>query len=135
MLENAKLKVNPDKCTWFAHKIKLLGHIISGKTIECDPTKVEAMLKREPPKNVKDLQIFLGCTSYYRNLIENYAQYAKPLYDQIKKNAKFSWGDEQKLAFETLKKKLSEYPILRMPILTQPFIVYTDCSGTHIGAV
>ena len=134
-LEKANLKVNPDKCKFFANKINLLGHVISGKTIECDPAKIEAIIKREPPRNVKELQIFLGCSGYYRNLIQNYAKHAKPLYDLVKKDNKFIWGEEQKIAFETLKKKLSEYPVLRMPVLDRQFLIYTDCSGYHIGAV
>ena len=120
---------------FFAHKICLLGHIISGKTVECDPMKVDAIVKREPSKNIKDLQIFLGCCGYYRNLIENYAQHAKPLYDLVKKDTKFIWGEEQNKSFEILKKKLAEYPVLRMPVLDRQFIIYTDSSGYHIGVV
>ena len=101
------LKVNAEKCTWFAKEIKLLGHIVSGKTLKMDPEKVKAMLERRPPTNVKEVQIFLGCSGYNRSLIKDYAHIAKPLFDLIKKDTIFVMDVEQMEAFETLKKRLS----------------------------
>lgn len=106
-LAKAGLKVNAEKCTWFAKEIKLLGHIVSGKTLKMDPEKVKAMLERRPPTNVKEVQIFLGCSGYYRSLIKDYAHIAKPLFDLIKKDTIFVMDVEQMEAFETLKKRLS----------------------------
>ena len=127
--------MNASKCIWFAQEIKLLGHIVSGKTIKMDDDKVKAMLQRTAPLNVKDVQIFLGCTGYYRSLIKDYAQMAKPLFDLIKKDTPFVWGEQQEKAFVALKTKLSEYPVLRLPVLDREFSVQTDCSGIALGAV
>jgi hypothetical protein len=38
-------------------------------------------------------------------------------------------------AFQTLKRKLIEPPILGFPDLDQPFCLYTDCSADSVGAV
>ena len=66
-------------------------------------------LKCTPP--IKETQIFLGCTGYYRSMIKDYAKIAKPLYDLLKKDVKFEWELEHQNAFDALKNKLKEYPI------------------------
>ncbi len=62
LLVKNNLRANFEKCIFFAHEVKLLGHLISGKTIKSDPAKIEGILKRAPPNNLKDIQVFLGCT-------------------------------------------------------------------------
>jgi len=41
-LKNSRLKLNKGKCVFFASKIQLLGHIVSGTGIEMEPVKVES---------------------------------------------------------------------------------------------
>ena len=79
--------------------------------------------------------MFLGCTNYYRSLIRNYAEIARPLIELTRKDKKFLWGEAEHDSFLTLKKKLAEYPVLRMPLLKEQFTVYTDCSNYCIGGV
>ena len=55
-LRTAKLKLNPDKCTFIAKELKLLGFVVSGKSVKMDPEKVSAIVERMPPKNVKEVQ-------------------------------------------------------------------------------
>jgi hypothetical protein len=100
-----------------------------------DPKKVECVKNRNPPTNVKEVQQFLGMTGYYRKHIKDYAELARPLYELTRKDVKFSWAEEQQAAFENLKKRLTEYPILRLPVLDRAFIVYTDSSGFCGGGV
>ena len=59
-LREAKLRLNPEKCTFIARELKLLGFIVSGKTVKMDPEKIKSIVERLPPKNVKDVQSFLG---------------------------------------------------------------------------
>ena len=125
-LEKANLKVNPKKCKFFEKEISLLGHIISGKTLKMDPKKISAISERLLPTIVKEVQVFLGCTGYYRAMIKDYAAIAKPLFDLIRKDVKFEWNLEHQKAFEILKDKLKEYPILRLPLLDKPFKVYCE---------
>ena len=73
-LREAKLKVNHEKCTWCSRSLKLLGHIVSENTISMDGSKIEAIKERLPPKNVKQLQQFLGIYNYYRRFVKDYAK-------------------------------------------------------------
>ena len=134
-LRQANLKVNAEKCVWFANEVHLLGHVISGSNLKMDPKKVECVKNRSPPTSVKEVQQFLGLTGYYRSHIKDYANLARPLYELVKKDVKFVWGQEQQEAFEKLKQSLVEYPVLRLPVLDRQFIIYTDSSAYCSGGV
>ena len=49
--------------------MKYLGHIVSGKGIECDPEKTEAVQKWPAPVNVKEVRQIVGFAAYYRKFI------------------------------------------------------------------
>ena len=72
-LVEAGLKIKPSKCTWFGKEVKLLGHIVSGEEVKMDPSKIVAIQQRQRPKNVKEIQQFLGICNYYRKFVKNYA--------------------------------------------------------------
>nr|GEU72770.1 hypothetical protein [Tanacetum cinerariifolium] len=47
----------------------------------------------------------------------------------------FDWGEEQELAFQTLKDKLCNAPVLALADGTKDFVVYCDVSGIGLGCV
>ncbi len=53
----------------------------------------------------------------------------------LKKETPFEWTDKQQRAFDFLKERLMEAPILQYPDFGKQFILYTDASGTGLGAV
>nr|GEZ34503.1 putative reverse transcriptase domain-containing protein [Tanacetum cinerariifolium] len=58
--------------------------------------------------------------------------------DPIKIEAKcktFDWGEEQELAFQTLKDKLCNAPVLALPGGLEDFVVYCDASEIGLGYV
>jgi hypothetical protein len=59
-LKEAKLYCNPDKCKFYLHELKFLGHLISTWGIEPDSSKADRILNWLIPKNTKDVQSFLG---------------------------------------------------------------------------
>jgi len=80
------LKVNFNKCHFFKQKVELLGHIISTQGISSIDVKVEVISNWLAPKNVKQLQSFLGAICYYYlKFIHNYSSIVKPLYKLLKK--------------------------------------------------
>ena len=64
-LKDAGLKLNPEKCFFFKQKLPFLGHIISEKGIETDPSKIQAIQNYPIPQNTTQLRGFLGLASYY----------------------------------------------------------------------
>jgi hypothetical protein len=88
-LKEANLKINPDKCTFCAERVKILGHIVSYNKIEVDPAKVVCIKQWLEPKNVKNVQQFLGLANYYRRHILDFSNHAAPLYNLLKKDTLF----------------------------------------------
>ena len=72
---------------------------------------------------------------YYRKFIHNFSKIAKPLTDLTKKDTQFHWTDKQQLAFDTLKQKLCEAPILQHPDFDKTFTLTTDASNEGLGAI
>ena len=87
------------------------------------------------PKDVTQLQSFLGLANYYRKFIRNFENIAEPLNRLLHKDTKFQWTGQCQKAFEILRNSLTVYPILAYPDFKQPFRVQTDASGWAVGAV
>ena len=133
--KRVNLKINPDKCRWFARRTKLLGHIISENGIEMDPDKIKALREKKEPTNVKQVQQFLGLANYYRKFINNFAKKAAPLYNLLNKDVKWDWDDNCKNSFETLILALTSEPVLRQPDMERQYIIHTDASNEAVGAI
>ena len=100
------------------------------------------------PKSVKQVQGFLGFTSFYRRFIKDFAKIAKPLHavtqgsEHVKLKTKnavryppLKWGESQQQAFEKLKDACCSTPILGFADYAKPFTLHTDASGDGLGAV
>nr|GEU46009.1 retrotransposon protein, putative, Ty3-gypsy subclass [Tanacetum cinerariifolium] len=95
---------------------------------------VLGLLKKEKitPSEVRS---FLGLVGYYRMFIENFSKIAKSLTILTQKRKTFDWGEEQELAFQTLKDKLCNAPVLALPDGPKGFVVYCDAFGIGLGCV
>jgi hypothetical protein len=134
-LRQVGLQLKPSKCFIGLPELELLGFRISGRGIETQPEKVEAIAKMNVPTTVKQVQSFMGMVNYYKQFIPNLAVVAAPLTELTKKNVKFRWTDECQNAFEKLKQALCEAPVLIHPDPTQPYVLYTDASDLAVGGI
>ena len=99
------LKMNPLKCAFGVSAGKFLGFIIHENGIEIDPKKVEAIRNLEEPTCKRDVQKLLGKINYLRRFISNLAGKIEsfvPLL-RLKNEAEFTWGAEQRDAFNYIK--------------------------------
>ncbi|KAL3694202.1 hypothetical protein R1sor_007853 [Riccia sorocarpa] len=133
-LEN-QICLNPEKCVFWVQFGVLLGHIICSEGILMDPGKVEKIWKQPAPTNRKELQRVMGMANFYRRYILNYAVLAAPVNALNRENVVFNWTSQCQEAFDLLKEKLSQGPILRPPNWNMIFHVHTDASGVAVGAV
>lgn len=115
--------------------VAYLGYIITPEELNIDPKKIEAINKFPRPRNVKEIQSFMGMCNYYRRYVQNYAQIAKPLYDLCKKNVAYEWTIDCEQAFISFKRILTSPPLLSYPNFKEPFILHTDASDVVIGAI
>ncbi|GJX76129.1 putative reverse transcriptase domain-containing protein [Tanacetum coccineum] len=112
-----------------------LGHVINGNGIHVDPSKIEAVKNWKAPRTLTEVRSFLGLAGYYRRFIENFSKIAKSLTILTQKSKTFDWGEEQELAFQTLKDKLCNAPVLALPDGPEDFVVYYDASGIGLRYV
>ena len=126
---------NMAKCEFFKESVEYLGHIISSKGISTNPKKVKSIKQWLVPSNLKEMQLFLGLCNYYRQFIEGYSKIAAPLTNLTHKDVPFVWTTQATEAFEDLKKRMMEAPVLCIPDPELPFTVTTDASDFAVGAV
>jgi hypothetical protein len=87
------------------------------------------------PVNCKDVRSFLGLAGYYRKFVKHFGILARPLFNLLKKNTPFIWTSESDTAFNILKQRLVEAPVLSLPDFSQTFVVDTDACDSGVGAV
>ena len=106
--------------------------------MEPGPQKIVAVSDWETPNNVGKLQSFLGLASYYQHYICQFAGVAAPLNHLTNKGVPFIWDNNCQVAFEALKKCLTQSPILAYPNFTPTacqFQLHTNARAFGLGAV
>ncbi|GJS91772.1 reverse transcriptase domain-containing protein, partial [Tanacetum coccineum] len=109
LLKKEKLYAKFSKCEFWLREVQFLGHVINRNGIHVDPSKIEAVKNWKAPRTLTEVRSFLGLAGYYR--------------------------EEQELAFQTLKDKLCNAPVLSLPDGLEDFVVYCDASGIGLGCV
>nr|GEX59582.1 retrovirus-related Pol polyprotein from transposon 17.6 [Tanacetum cinerariifolium] len=110
-----------------------LGHKISKNGIEVNKAKVDVIAKLPHPTIVKGIHSFLGHAGFYRRFIQDFLKIARPMTRLLKNDTPFSFSKECIKAFQTLKKKLTEAPILVTPDWDLSFELMCDASDFAIG--
>ncbi|KAJ9544925.1 hypothetical protein OSB04_024632 [Centaurea solstitialis] len=135
LLKAEKLYAKFSKCEFWIREVHFLGHVVNKEGIHVDPAKIEAIKKWEARKTPTEIRQFLGLAGYYRGFIANFSKIAQPLTTLTQKDKKFIWGEKQEEAFQMLKHKLCNAPILALPEGTDNFVVYCDASHQGLGCV
>jgi len=125
-LEENNLFVKPEKYKWKVREVEFLGVIISPKGVEMQKEKVEGVLNWPVPRNVKEVQKFLGLANYYRRFIKDFAKIAAPLHVLVRKEQKWKWEKEQEEAFGKLKRAFTTEPVLAIPDIDREMRVEAD---------
>ncbi|GJS88685.1 putative reverse transcriptase domain-containing protein [Tanacetum coccineum] len=110
------------------HQLRVRMKIFPSQGIHVDPAKIEAVKNWASPTTPTEIRQFLGLAGYYRRFIEGFSKIANPLTELTQKNKKYIWGEDQESAFQLLKQKLCEAPILALLEGNNDFIVYCDAS-------
>ncbi|GKD71762.1 putative reverse transcriptase domain-containing protein [Tanacetum coccineum] len=135
LLRKEKLYAKFSKCDFWIHMVQFLGHLIDSQGLHVDPSKIEAVKNWTSPTTPIEVRQFLGLTGYYQRFIQGFLKIAKPLTKLTQKNKKYIWEKDEEMAFQLLKQKLCEFPILALPEGNDDFVVYYDASLQGLGAV
>lgn len=155
-LKDEGLKLSLDKCQFCQPSVTYVGHIISQDGVSTDPKKTEAVTTWPRPRNVTALRSFLGFCGYYRRFVKDYSKVAHPLnqllsgYPPTAKKSKMKqdsvylnpsepfgsrWDDKCEAAFEELKLRLTQAPVLAFADPQLPYVLHVDASQEGLGAV
>ncbi|GJX92147.1 reverse transcriptase domain-containing protein [Tanacetum coccineum] len=124
-----------EKCHFMVKEGIVLGHKISKSGIEVDRAKVDVIAKLPHPTSVKGVRSFLGHAGFYRRFIQDFSKIARPMTHLLEKETPFDFSKECIEAFNILKKKLTEAPILVAPDWDLPFEIMCGASDYAVGAV
>nr|GEX45059.1 hypothetical protein [Tanacetum cinerariifolium] len=113
--EDTNLCLNWEKGHFMVKEDIILSHKISKNMIEVDKAKVDVIAKLPHPTTVKGIRSFLGHAGFYRRFIQDFSKIARPMTRLLEKDTPFFFSKECVESFQTLKRKLTEAPILVAP--------------------
>ncbi|XP_047986521.1 uncharacterized protein K02A2.6-like [Leguminivora glycinivorella] len=134
-LQEAGLRVNKTKCKFAARSVQFLGFIIDEFGIHPCEEKIREIEKTPAPRNVKELQAFLGLINFYDRFLPHKASISEPLYRLLDKDATWKWGKSQQDSFEKLRKMISSSDTLVHYDIKKKLILSCDASQFGLGAV
>ncbi|XP_072751065.1 uncharacterized protein [Anoplolepis gracilipes] len=135
ILKQYKFKLNYHKCQFLRNTVKFLGYTISENGITLSQRHTEAIKNFIQPRNVLEIQRFLGLTNYFRKFIKDYARKARPLLNLLKKSVEFRFDKNCLEAFELLKSELTTAPVLKLYNPAAETELHTDACSLGLGAI
>ena len=131
------LCIKQKKCSFTVNNRVYLGHVVGGGKIKPMECKIQAVREYKQPQTKKQVRVFLGLCGYYRRFIPSFSTIANPLTELTRKNREnlVKWDSHCELAFNSLKKALTQHPVLTPPDWENQFVLQTDASATGLGYV
>jgi hypothetical protein len=134
-LRDCRLYAKLSKCDFWISEVLFSGHIINWDGLAVDPKKVVDILDWKAPRDVCRIKSFIEMAGYYRRFIEGFSKTARPMIALLAKKVEFKWTLDCQESSKTLKKKMSTTPVLILPDVHKPFLVYCDASYIGLGYV
>ena len=100
-----------------------------------DPEEIQAILQMPEAEDVTALKPFLGMVTYLAKFMPHLSEMTEPLRRLEDKNVEFQWLEQHSSAMNTIKKFLTEAPVLRSYDARKPVTVQCDASQSGLGAV
>lgn len=135
LLVRNRMELRLDKCEFLATEIDYLGYLVTQKGISPTTNGISAIEKFPIPRHIKEVQSFLGLSSYFRKFVQNFAHLAKPLYDLLKSKGDFRFNAKELESFEVIKSKLMSFPVLSIYNSSDVTELHCDASSAGYGAI
>lgn len=135
-LAEYNVKLNIAKCQIGKSCVEFLGHTISATGVRPTEEKIDKIKNWREPKDKSEVQSLLGLIQYVgARCIPNLAFITEPLRVVAAPNTVFKWGQEQKDAFEQIKKELESLTELAFYSKADRTMIYADASPSAVGVV
>ena len=100
-----------------------------------DLVKVSKVSEWPEPWNKREVQPFVGFINFHQWFIKDFSHHAHALFDLIKKDVRWRWGESEQASFNKLKELITSAPVLVFPDDSLPNCVKADSSNTATGVV
>lgn len=141
VLKENDVLLNEEKCLYKVKKVNFLGHELTAEGVRPLDKYIKSVAHFRVPKNIEELQSFLGLINYINKWIPNMATMTEPLKQLLRaklgKNASIEelWTSEQDHAFTSLKETLAKIQTLGYYDVNDKTQVIADASPVGLGAV
>ena len=129
------LHLNPEKIRINVDSVPFFRQTLMKDGLQMDANKWQVIQNWPQPKNVKELQSFLGSVNYLSKFISHLSSSRKPLQDLLKSSNEFVWLKVHDEAFKTLKNAITKDVMLKYFDSSLPIYIETDASKKGIGVV
>ena len=123
-LIKAKLRVKHTKIQICTPHLEFLGITYNNNHMDIPPKRREMYANTPAAAKAKDIKSFTASMAYYRRFIKDFAAIIRPLHLMTKKDAHFSWGREEDLSLDILKKAIFDAAPLSLPNVDLPYICH-----------
>ena len=131
-LQKAGLTLQKNKCVFMAKSIEYLGHVVDAEGLHTTPEKLKAILEAPAPKDLNQMQSFLGLVNYYAKFISTVLH---PLNRLLRQDVSWEWDELCEDAFKLAKLSLASSRVLVHYDPTLPLKQAGDASEYGVGAV
>lgn len=128
------VKFNEKKLQFTQSSVKFFGHIFSMNSVQVDPERISAIDKIPNPKNIEDVQKFLGVVNYIRDFIPNLPSLTVNIRNLLKKDSEFLWLENHQAEFDNIKDVIKNVTACTTFDENMPIILETDASSYGLGA-
>ena len=87
------------------------------------------------PRNIKELQCFIGKINFLRRFIPNLAELLRNITNMLKRETGVKWTIEAKKSFELVKQALTQTPVLISPDFNKVFFIFSFASDHTVVVV
>jgi hypothetical protein len=129
------MKIHPKKCEFVVTLVVYFGDRILPNGIMAHWAKIVAILEMPNPTHLHTLKNFIGLCNYYRIYVQDFNTIIYPFYALLKNDVAWTWSEEAKETFNTLKEKLSKFPILKRADFSKVFILHTNWIALGISVI
>ena len=133
ILQKHQLYLKVEKCTFECTMVEYLGLVLSEGQVEMDPFKITGVRDWLTPKNITEVQSFVGFVNFYCRFIPEFSHVASPLHRLTKKAEPWQWMQPEDAAFQALKSLVTPALILILPDQNTCLQLKTDASGYVTG--
>ena len=132
------LRLSPKKCQLFKTKLTYMGNefSINRRTMTITPlrSRTEAINRIPTPRTPNQCKSFCGVVNYLSLFCPDLQKLLKPIVELTRKGRPFMWGEAQEKAFNEVKLRLKNPPVLHLPRAEGRFILYSDTSIEGTGS-